>query len=146
MFDRLYQENWLEQVTTKKGQSNWCIASLCSELVAKMAKDIGMTICKGYCGTIPTLFGCFLGIPSLIMFFRFFKCFFCCLQARRKQILFGPAEQRGRLDRGRLAPRAKRVSWGGGGGGGGSGGMPSEIVSGAILGRNSKSRTTCCQT
>ena len=47
MFDRLYQENWLEQVTTKKGQLNWSIASLCSELVAKMAKDIGMTIRKG---------------------------------------------------------------------------------------------------
>ena len=47
VFDRLYQENWLEQVTTKKGQSNWSIASLCSELVAKMAKDIGMTIRKG---------------------------------------------------------------------------------------------------
>ena len=42
----------------------------CQELVCvcefgKMAKDIGMTIRKGYCGIIPTLFGCFLGIPSL---------------------------------------------------------------------------------
>ena len=27
-------------------------------------KDIGMTIRK-YCGVIPTLFGCFFGIPSL---------------------------------------------------------------------------------
>ena len=31
VFDRLYQENWLEQVTTKEGQSNWSIASLCSD-------------------------------------------------------------------------------------------------------------------
>ena len=73
MFDRLYQENWLEQVTTEKGQS---IASLCSELVAKMAKDIGMTIRKGI--VIPFL-------PCLVAFwgfhpytfFHFFKMFFC---------------------------------------------------------------------
>ena len=62
MFDRLYQENWLEQVTTKKGQSNWSIASLCSELVAKMAKDIGMTIRKGI--VVPFL-------PCLVAFWGF---------------------------------------------------------------------------
>ena len=69
MFDRLYQENWLEQVTTKKGQSNWSIASLCSELV-KMAKDIGMTIRKGI--VVPFL-------PCLVAFwgFHLLKCFFC---------------------------------------------------------------------
>ena len=76
MFDRLYQENWLEQVTTKKGLLNWSIASLCLELVAKMAKDIGMTIRNWYCGTIPTLFGCFLKISSLYVL-SFFKMFFC---------------------------------------------------------------------
>ena len=78
MSDRLYQENWLEQVTTKKGQSNWSIASLCSELVAKMAKDIGMTIHKGI--VVPFL-------PCLVafwefhpyMFFHFLKCFFVTL-------------------------------------------------------------------
>ena len=66
------------------------------------------------------------------------------LQARRKQILFGPAEQR--IDVG--AAREARLL-----GGLGAcpprkilGFRPSEIVSGAILGRNSKSRTTCCQT
>ena len=62
MFDRLYQENWLEQVTMKKGQSNWSIASLCSELVAKMAKDIGMTIRKGI--VVPFL-------PCLVAFWGF---------------------------------------------------------------------------
>ena len=72
VFDRPYQENWLEQVTTKKGQSNWSIASLCSELVAKMAKDIGMTIRKGI--VVPFL-------PCLVAFwgfhpYMFLKCFF----------------------------------------------------------------------
>ena len=46
--------------------------------VGKMAKDIGMTICNWYCGTIPTLFGCFLGISSLYVL-SFFKMFFCYL-------------------------------------------------------------------
>ena len=74
MFDRLYQENWLEQVTTKKGQSNWSIASLCSERVAKMAKDIGMTIRKGI--VVPFL-PCLVAFgDSIPMFFHFFKCFF----------------------------------------------------------------------
>ena len=39
--------------------------------VGKMAKDIGMTIRNWYCGTIPTLFGCFLGISSLCSFIFF---------------------------------------------------------------------------
>ena len=78
MFDRLYQENWLEQVTTKKGQSNWSIASLCSELVAKMAKDIGMTIRKGI--VVPFL-------PCLVAFwgfhpYMFFQCFFKLVKPR----------------------------------------------------------------
>ena len=34
-----------------------------------------MGICKKYCGVIPTLFGCFLWIPSLYVL-SFFKCFF----------------------------------------------------------------------
>ena len=74
MFDRLYQE----QVTTKKGQSNWSITSLCSELVAKMAKDIGMTIRKGI--VVPFL-------PCLVAFwgfhpYMFFKCFFVTCKVR----------------------------------------------------------------
>ena len=75
MFDRLYQENWLEQVTTKKGQSNWSIASLCSELVAKMAKDIGMTIRKGIVVPFLPCLVAFWGFHPY-MFFHFFKCFF----------------------------------------------------------------------
>ena len=74
MFDRLYQENWLEQVTTKKGQLNWSIASLCSELVAKMAKDIGMTIHKGI--VVPFL-PCLVAFGGFhpYMVFHFFKCY-----------------------------------------------------------------------
>ena len=75
VFDRLYQENWLEQVTTKKGQSNWSIASLCSELVAKMAKDIGMTIRKGIVVPFLPCLIAFWGFHPY-MFFHFFKCFF----------------------------------------------------------------------
>ena len=71
MFDRLYQENWLEQVTTKKGQSNWSIASLCSELVAKMAKDIGMTIRKGIVVPFLPCLVAFWGFHPY-MFFHFF--------------------------------------------------------------------------
>ena len=78
MFDRLYQENWLEQVTTKKGQSNWSIASLCSELVAKMAKDIGMTIRKGIVVPFLPCLVAFWGFHPY-MFFHFFKCFFVTL-------------------------------------------------------------------
>ena len=76
MFDRLYQENWLEQVTTKKGQSNWSIASLCSELVAKMAKDIGMTIRKGIVVPFLPCLVAFWGFHPY-MFFHFFLMFFC---------------------------------------------------------------------
>ena len=75
VFDRLYQENWLEQVTTKNGQSNWSIASLCSELVAKMAKDIGMTIRKGIVVPFLPCLVAFWGFHPY-MFFHFFKCFF----------------------------------------------------------------------
>ena len=78
MFDRLYQENWLEQVTTKKGQSNLSIASLCSELVAKMAKDIGMTIRKGIVVPFLPCLVAFWGFHPY-MFFHFFKCFFVTL-------------------------------------------------------------------
>ena len=61
VFDRLYQENWLNRLRRKKkGQSNWSIASLCSELVAKMAKDIGMTIRKGIVVSF---------LPCLVAFF-----------------------------------------------------------------------------
>ena len=54
---------------------DWSVC-VCVE-VGKMAKDIGMTIRKGYyCGTIPTLFGCFLGIPSLyVLSFLIFFCY-----------------------------------------------------------------------
>ena len=76
MFDRLYQENWLEQVTTKKGQSNWSIASLCSEQVAKMAKDIGMTIRKGIVVPFLPCLVAFWGFHPY-MFFHFIKMFFC---------------------------------------------------------------------
>ena len=75
VFDRLYQENWLQQVTTKKGQSNWSIASLCSELVAKMAKDIGMTIRKGIVLPFLPCLVAFWGFHPY-MFFHFLKCFF----------------------------------------------------------------------
>ena len=78
VFDRLYQENWLEQVTTKKGQSNWSIASLCSELVAKMAKDIGMTIRKGIVVPfLPCLVAFWDSIP--ICSFIFLNVFFVTL-------------------------------------------------------------------
>ena len=50
----------------KKGQSNWNIASLCSELVAKMAKDTGMTIRKGI--VVPFL-------PCLVAFWGFHPIF-----------------------------------------------------------------------
>ena len=79
MFDRLYQENWLEQITTKKGQSNWSIASLCSELVAKMAKDIGMIIRKGIVVPFLPCLVAFWGFHPY-MFFHFFKCFFVTLK------------------------------------------------------------------
>ena len=69
--DRLYQENWLEQVTTKKGQLNWSIASLCLELVAKMAKGIGMTIRKGIVVPFLPCLVAFWGFHPY-MFFHFF--------------------------------------------------------------------------
>ena len=85
MFDRLYQENWLEQVTTKKGQSNWSIASLCSELVAKMAKYIGMTIRKGIVVPFLPCLVAFWGFHPY-MFFHFFKCFFVTCHPRQNII------------------------------------------------------------
>ena len=78
VFDRLYQENWLEQVTMKKGQSNWSVASLCLELVAKMAKDIGMTIRKGIVVPFLPCLVAFWGFHPY-MFFHFSKCFFVTL-------------------------------------------------------------------
>ena len=48
-------------------------------VVGNKSKDIGMGIRKSIqCGVIPTLFGCFLGIPSLYVL-SFLKCFFCDL-------------------------------------------------------------------
>ena len=60
----------------KKGQSNWSIASLCSELVAKMAKDIGMTIRKGIVVPFLPCLVAFWGFHPY-MFFHFFLMFFC---------------------------------------------------------------------
>ena len=55
-------------------------------VVGKMSKDIGMEVHKGtVVSFIPTLFGCFLGIPSLYAFSFFFlnvffvTCFSCFL-------------------------------------------------------------------
>ena len=82
-FDRLYKENWLEQVTMKKGS----IASLCSELGAKMAKDIGMTIRKGIVVPFLPCFVAFWGFHPY-MFFHFFNAFFvtcfCCFLWRKR--------------------------------------------------------------
>ena len=48
-------------------------------MVGKMSKDIWMGVRKGtVVSFIPTLFGCFLGIPSLYVF-SFFQMFFCDL-------------------------------------------------------------------
>ena len=45
----------------------------------KMSKDIGMGVRKGtVVSFVPTLFSCFLGIPSLYVF-SFFKMFLCDL-------------------------------------------------------------------
>ena len=45
-------------------------------VVGKMSKDIGMGVCKGtVVSFVPSLFGCFLGIPSLFIL-KFFKMFF----------------------------------------------------------------------
>ena len=49
-------------------------------VVGKMSKDIGMGVRKGtVVSFVPTLFGCFLGIPSLYVFscFFFVTCFSC---------------------------------------------------------------------
>ena len=58
------------------------------------SKDIGMGIRKSIqCGVIPTLFGCFLGIPSLYMYvISFLKCFFvtcftCCCFFRENSMV-----------------------------------------------------------
>ena len=49
---------------------------LCMHVVRKMSKDIGMGVRKGtVVSFVSTLFGCFLGIPSLYVF-SFFKMFF----------------------------------------------------------------------
>ena len=42
-----------------------CGTCIC-DVVGKMAKDVGTAIRKSNCcGVVSTLFGCFLGIPSL---------------------------------------------------------------------------------
>ena len=47
-----------------------------------MAKDVGTAIRKSsYCGVVSTLFGCFLGIPSLHGSSFFFMFFFKLLSA-----------------------------------------------------------------
>ena len=49
-------------------------------VVGKMSKDIGMGVRKGtVVSFIPTLFSCFLGIPSLYVF-SFCKIFFVTFQ------------------------------------------------------------------
>ena len=48
---------------------------LCMRVVGKMSKDIGMGVSKGtVVSFVPTLFGCFWGIPFLYVF-SFCKCF-----------------------------------------------------------------------
>ena len=48
---------------------------LCMRVVGQMSKDIGMRVRKGTVVLfVPTLFGCFLGIPSLYVFS---KCILC---------------------------------------------------------------------
>ena len=49
-------------------------------MVGKMTKDIGMGVCKGtVVSFVPTLCGCFLGIPSLYVF-SFFFCDFISVE------------------------------------------------------------------
>ena len=56
-------------------------------VVGKTSKDIGMGVRKGtVVSFVPTLFGCFLGIPSLYVC-SFFKMFFLDLF----QLFFGGA-------------------------------------------------------
>ena len=52
-------------------------------VVGKMSKDIGMGVCKGtVVSFVPTLFGCFLGIPSLYGFsFCFYVFFVTCFSS-----------------------------------------------------------------
>ena len=66
----------------------WHVGDCGVRVVGKMSKDIGMGVCKGTVVLfVPTLFGCFLGIPSLYAF-SFFKMFFCDLF----QLFFGGVE------------------------------------------------------
>ena len=52
---------------------------VCGVRVGKMSKDIGMGVRKGIVVLfVPTLFGYFLGIPSLYGFSFFFVTCFCC--------------------------------------------------------------------
>ena len=60
-------------------------------MVCVVEKDIGMGIRKSIqCGVIPTLFGCFLGIPSLYIS-SFLKCLFvtcfACFFLREKSMV-----------------------------------------------------------
>ena len=55
----------------------WHVGDCGVHVIGKMSKDIGMGVCKGtVVSFVPTLFGCFLGIPSLYVcsFFSFFFC------------------------------------------------------------------------
>ena len=50
---------------------------LCMHVVGKMSEDIGMGVRKGtVVSFVPTLFGCFLAMPSLYVFSFFFMFFF----------------------------------------------------------------------
>ena len=66
------------EVNTKDGgvvsAYNAYVHAVCWVNNKKMSKDIGMRVCKGtVVSFVPTLFGCFLGIPSLYVFsFIFF--------------------------------------------------------------------------
>ena len=55
----------------------WHIGDCGVRVVGKMSKDIGMGVRKGTVVLfVPTLFGCFLAIPSLYVFSFFFNTYF----------------------------------------------------------------------
>ena len=58
----------------------WRVGDCGMHVVGKLSKDIGMGVRKGtVMSFVPTLFGCFLGIPSLYVcsfFFMFFRDLF----------------------------------------------------------------------
>ena len=55
----------------------WHVGDCGVHVVGKISKDIGMGVHKGtVVSFVPTLFGCFLGIPSLYVFLFIFYVFF----------------------------------------------------------------------